>query len=90
MNLRDWSKYVAGILLDNQVSVPNIISGQAVSTGWSIVLSFLPNALEVYHQILNDLLVSSPEHEMLMMSYCGLSMSVVRRASFVVRRQKLL
>ena len=28
---------------------------------------------------------SSPEHEMLMVSYCGQSMSVVRRASSVVR-----
>ena len=31
-------------------------------------------------------LVSSPEHEVLMVSYCGQSMSVVRRASCVVRR----
>ena len=30
--------------------------------------------------------VSSPEHEVLMVSYCGQSMSVVRRPSFVVRR----
>ena len=31
-------------------------------------------------------LVSSPEHEVLMVSYCGQSMSVVRRPSCVVRR----
>ena len=31
-------------------------------------------------------LVSSPEHEVLMVSYCGQSMSVVRRPSSVVRR----
>ena len=31
-------------------------------------------------------LVSSPEHEVLTVSYCGQSMSVVRRASCVVRR----
>ena len=35
-------------------------------------------------------LISSPEHEVLMVSYCGQSMSVVRRASCVVRRQQLL
>ena len=29
---------------------------------------------------------SSPEHEVLMVSYCGQSMSVVHRASCVVRR----
>ena len=29
---------------------------------------------------------SSPEHEVLMVSYCGQSMSIVRRASSVVRR----
>ena len=32
------------------------------------------------------LLFSSPEHEVLMVSYCGQSMSVVRRPSSVVRR----
>ena len=31
-------------------------------------------------------LISSPEHEVLMVSYCGQSMSVVCRPSFVVRR----
>ena len=31
-------------------------------------------------------LFSSPEHEVLMVSYCGQSMSVVRRPSCVVRR----
>ena len=31
-------------------------------------------------------LISSPEHEVLMVSYCGQSMSVVRRPSCVVRR----
>ena len=36
------------------------------------------------------LLFSSPEHEVLMVSYCDQSMSVVRRASSVVRRQQLL
>ena len=35
-------------------------------------------------------LFSSPEHEVLMLSYCGHSMSVVRRLSSVVRRQQLL
>ena len=30
--------------------------------------------------------ISSPEHEVLMVSYCGQSMSVVRRPSCVVRR----
>ena len=34
--------------------------------------------------------ISSPEHEVLMVSYCGQSMSVVHRASSVVRRQQLL
>ena len=36
------------------------------------------------------LFISSPEHEVLMVSYCGQSMSVVRRPSCVVRRQQLL
>ena len=31
---------------------------------------------------------SSPEHEVLMVSYCDQSMSVVRHASSVVRRQQ--
>ena len=31
-------------------------------------------------------IISSPEHEVLMVSYCGQSMSVVRRPSCVVRR----
>ena len=31
-------------------------------------------------------LFSSPEHEVLMVSYCGQSMSVVHCASYVVRR----
>ena len=31
-------------------------------------------------------IVSSPEHEVLMVSYCGQSMSVVRRLSCVLRR----
>ena len=31
---------------------------------------------------------SSPEHEVLMVSYCDQSLSVVRRASSVVRRQQ--
>ena len=31
-------------------------------------------------------IISSPEHEVLMVSYCGQSMSVVRRPSSVVRR----
>ena len=34
----------------------------------------------------NVCFVSSPEHEVLMVSYCGQSVSVVRRASSVVRR----
>ena len=33
---------------------------------------------------------SSPEHEVLMVSYCGQSLSVVHRRSSVVRRQQLL
>ena len=33
---------------------------------------------------------SSPEHEVLMVSYCDQSMSVVRRASCVVRRQQFV
>ena len=40
--------------------------------------------LDLY--LLPDSLFSSPEHEVLMVSYCGQSMSVVRRASSVVRR----
>ena len=35
-------------------------------------------------------LFSSPEHEVLMVSYCDQSMSVVRRASCVVRRQQFV
>ena len=35
-------------------------------------------------------LISSPEHVVLMVSYYGLSMSVVRRSSSVVRRQQLI
>ena len=34
------------------------------------------------------LLFSSPEHEVLMVSYCDQSMSVVRRPSSVIRRQQ--
>ena len=33
---------------------------------------------------------SSPEHEVLMVSYCDQSMSVVRRPSCVVRRQQFV
>ena len=33
---------------------------------------------------------SSPEHEVLMVSYCDQSMSVVRRALSVVRRQQFV
>ena len=33
-----------------------------------------------------DLFISSPEHEVLMVSYCDQSLSVVRRPSCVVRR----
>ena len=33
---------------------------------------------------------SSPEHEVLMVSYCDQSLSVVRRASCVVRRQQFV
>ena len=36
------------------------------------------------------LFFSSPEHEVLMVSYCDQSMSVVRRASCVVRRQQFV
>ena len=36
------------------------------------------------------LFFNSPELEVLMVSYCGQSMSVVRRPSSVVRRQQLL
>ena len=35
-------------------------------------------------------LISSPEHEVLMVSYCGQSMPVMRRPLCVVRRQQLL
>ena len=31
-----------------------------------------------------SLLISSPEHEVLMVSYCGQSMSVVRRAALTI------
>ena len=34
--------------------------------------------------------ISSPEHKVLMVSYCDQSMSVVRRASSVVRRQQFV
>ena len=34
--------------------------------------------------------ISSPEHEVLMVSYCDQSMSVVRRPSCVVRRQQFV
>ena len=33
---------------------------------------------------------SSPEHEVLMVSYCDQSLSVVRRASCVIRRQQFV
>ena len=35
-------------------------------------------------------IISSPEHEVLMVSYCDQSLSVVRRASCVVRRQQFV
>ena len=39
------------------------------------------------HDTLSEILFSSPEHEVLMVSYCGQWLSVVRRrASCVVRR----
>ena len=41
----------------------------------------------LYHR---SAFISSPEHEVLMVSYCGQSMSVVRRPSCSVRRQQLL
>ena len=37
-----------------------------------------------------NVLLSSPEHEVLMVSYCGQSMSVVHHVSSVMRRQQLL
>ena len=37
-----------------------------------------------------QIVVSSPEHEVLMVSYCDQSMSVVRRPSCVVRRQQFV
>ena len=43
-----------------------------------------------YYEVQQHRFFSSPEHEVLMVSYCGQSMSVVRRASSVVRRQQLL
>ena len=36
------------------------------------------------------IIFSSSEHEVLMVSYCDQSMSVVRRASCVVRRQQFV
>ena len=38
----------------------------------------------------NDLVISSPEHKVLMVSYCDQSMSVVRLALCVVRRQQFV
>ena len=38
----------------------------------------------------SPLLISSPEHEVLMVSYCDQSMSVVRRPLCVVRRQQFV
>ena len=42
---------------------------------------------EIFDKLLDvygESVFSSPEHEVLMVSYCDQSMSVVRRASFVV------
>ena len=44
------------------------------------------NRLNIHIYLTKWNLFSSPEHEVLMVSYCGQSMSVVRRASSVVRR----
>ena len=41
-------------------------------------------------KFLDTCIFSSPEHEVLMVSYCDQSMSVVRRASCVVRRQQFV
>ena len=45
--------------------------------------------IKISHEKIADMFFvffSSPEHEVLMVSYCGQSMSVVRRPSCVVRR----
>ena len=49
-----------------------------------MITSMCRNAVNILHPAHN--VISSPEHEVLMVSYCGQSMSVVRRASCVVRR----
>ena len=43
----------------------------------------------LYHSTVTAVF-SSPEHKVLMVSYCSQSMSVVHRSSFVVRRPQLL
>ena len=51
---------------------------------------FMIIILEFIQFLTVEILISSPEHEVLMVSYCGQSMSVVRRALCGVRRQQLL
>ena len=59
---------------------------QKSSFGDPLPRLFKPFGLAKKHGRQGAGLISSPEHEVLMVSYCGQSMSVVRRASSVVRR----
>ena len=52
------------------------------------LLKFLSIMLSVKRLDSSILFVSSPEHEVLKVSYCDRSMSVVRRPACVVRRQQ--
>ena len=69
---------------------------ELIVTGSKVALDYIWSALSLKAPITTasgDILIfffSSPEHEVLMVSYCGQSMSVVRRPSSVVRRQQLL
>ena len=54
-----------------------------------LTMTFLVHSKHVWNELKQTfrlLFFSSPEHEVLMVSYCGQWLSVVRRVSCVVRR----
>ena len=69
------------IFFSKHISIYAIFNGQSFN-------NTLTNDIISFEQLDPDLLhiiVSSPEHEVLMVSYCGQSVSVVRHPSCVVR-----
>ena len=79
------TKNFKNLLVRNHWTDFNIIL-QKCSFGDPLPRLFKPFGFVKKHGRQGAGLISSPEHEVLMVSYCGQSMSVVRRPSCVVRR----